>query len=127
VLVVDDERSFLKLAQKRLTKRNLDVETAESGPEALEYLDAHPVDVVILDVRIPGMSGIETLKEIRRRHPDVEVIMLTGHGSMRSGIEGISLGAYDYMLKPFEIDDLLARIRAAHEHADLRRRAGEER
>lgn len=120
ILVVDDEHDFLKLIKRRLTKRNVDVETVTNGEEALAFLAEHPVDVVILDVRMPGMSGIDVLKEIRKRFRDVEVIMLTGHGSMQSGIEGISLGAYDYILKPFSIDNLLDRIRAAYEHARLR-------
>ncbi len=122
VLVVDDEPDFLKLVKRRLTKRNLEVDTASSGEEALEFLRRGDVDVVILDVRMPGLDGIETLKEIRKRFRDTAVIMLTGHGSMQSGIEGISHGAYDYILKPFAIDDLLERVRAAHEHARLRRR-----
>ncbi|AMK10943.1 MAG: sigma-54-dependent transcriptional regulator [Pseudodesulfovibrio sp.] len=120
ILVVDDEHDFLKLIKRRLTKRNVDVETVTNGEDALAFLAEHPVDVVILDVRMPGLSGIDTLKEIRKRFRDLEVIMLTGHGSMQSGIEGINLGAYDYILKPFSIDNLLDRIRAAHEHARLR-------
>lgn len=125
VLVVDDEQDFLKLIQRRLGKRNVDVVTAPGGREALELLREQPVDVVVLDVRMPGMNGIETLKEIRKRYRGTEVIMLTGHGSMQSGIEGISHGAYDYILKPFSIDDLLERIRAAHEHAQLKTGGGE--
>jgi DNA-binding response OmpR family regulator len=125
VLVVDDEPDFLKLIKRRLTKRNLDVDTAASGEEALEFLRNGNVDVVILDVRMPGLDGIETLKEIRKRFRETSVIMLTGHGSMQSGIEGISHGAYDYILKPFSIDDLLERIRAAFEHAQLRRKEGD--
>ena len=125
VLVVDDEPDFLKLIKRRLTKRNLDVDTALSGEEALEFLRGGTVDVAILDVRMPGLDGIETLKEIRKRFRDTAVIMLTGHGSMQSGIEGISHGAYDYILKPFSIDDLLERIRAAFEHAQLRRKDGD--
>jgi DNA-binding response OmpR family regulator len=120
ILVVDDEPDFLKLIERRLTKRNVDVETVGTGEEALAFLKNTPVDVVVLDVRMPGMNGIETLKEIRKRFRDVEVILLTGHGSMQSGVEGISQGAYDYILKPFSIDNLLERIRAAHEHARLR-------
>ena len=82
------------------------------------------MDVAILDVRMPGLSGIETLKEMRKRFRGTEVIMLTGHGSVQSGIEGMSHGAYDYVLKPFSIDDLLERIRAACEHARLKREGG---
>ncbi|WP_319466343.1 response regulator [uncultured Pseudodesulfovibrio sp.] len=124
VLVVDDEPDFLKLIKRRLGKRNIDVHVAESGHQALDFLSESTADVVVLDVKMPGMSGIETLKEVRRRHNEIEVIMLTGHGSMQSGIEGISHGAYDYMLKPFSIDDLLERIRAAYEHGRLKLRDG---
>ena len=125
ILVVDDEPDFLKLIERRLTKRNVDVDTVGTGEEALVFLKNTPVDVVVLDVRMPGMNGIETLKEIRKRFREVEVILLTGHGSMQSGVEGISQGAYDYILKPFSIDNLLERIRAAHEHARLRRQRRE--
>lgn len=123
VLVVDDEPDFLKLVRRRLCKRNVDVAVVPGGREALDFLSDTPVDVVILDVRMPGLNGIETLKEIKKRHTETEVIMLTGHGSMQSGIEGMNHGAYDYILKPFAIDDLLERIRAAHEHARLRKDA----
>eukprot|EP00828_Plagiopyla_frontata_P011561 TRINITY_DN16402_c0_g1_i1.p3 TRINITY_DN16402_c0_g1~~TRINITY_DN16402_c0_g1_i1.p3 ORF type:complete len:131 (-),score=62.51 TRINITY_DN16402_c0_g1_i1:269-661(-) len=124
VLVVDDELDFLKLIKRRLERRNLDVFVVPGGKEALEFLKDHPVDVAILDVRMPGLSGIETLKEMRKRFSDTEVIMLTGHGSVQSGIEGMSHGAYDYVLKPFSIDDLLERIRAACEHARLKKEGG---
>ncbi|NDV19862.1 response regulator [Pseudodesulfovibrio sp. JC047] len=121
VLVVDDEPDFLKLIQRRLAKRNVDVDVATSGESALEQLRKNSVDVVILDVKMPGLSGIETLKEIRKRFGNIAVIMLTGHGSVKSGIDGMSHGAYDYILKPFSIDDLLERIRAASEHSRLKR------
>lgn len=121
VLVVDDEPDFLKLIKRRLSKRNIDVDVATSGEVALESLRKSPVDVVILDVKMPGLSGIETLKEIRKRFGGLSVIMLTGHGSVKSGIDGMSHGAYDYILKPFSIDDLLERIRAASEHSRLKK------
>lgn len=121
VLVVDDEPDFLKLIRRRLERRNMEVFVVPGGREALDFLAETPVDVAILDVRMPGMDGIETLKEMRKRFRSVEVIMLTGHGSVQSGIEGMSHGAYDYVLKPFSIDDLLERIRAACEHARLKK------
>lgn len=124
VLVVDDELDFLKLIKRRLERRNVDVFVAPGGKEALEFMKDNPVDVAILDVRMPGLNGIETLKEMRKRFRDTEVIMLTGHGSVQSGIEGMSHGAYDYVLKPFSIDDLLERIRAACEHARLQKEGG---
>ncbi len=119
VLVVDDETDFIDLFVKRFRMRNLEVAAVGGGPQALEHLREHDTDVVVLDVRMPGMDGMETLREIKKRHPSVEVIMLTGHGSVQSGIEGMSCGAYDYVMKPFKIDDLLERIRRAHEHGLL--------
>ncbi len=123
VLIVDDEKEFRQLFVKRFSLRNLDVDSAGSGKEALEALGRKTFDVVVLDVRMPGMDGIETLKEIKKRHPGIEVIMLTGHGSVKSGIEGMSHGAFDYVLKPFKIDDLLERILKAHERRRLSRGA----
>lgn len=115
VLVVDDEIDFLDLFVKRFRKRGLDVASVSSGPDALDHLDTHPVDVVVLDVKMPRMNGIETLKEIRKRHPLVEVIMLTGHGSVESGLQGMSHGAYDYVMKPFDLEDLFYKIGKAYE------------
>lgn len=121
VLVVDDEDDFIDLFVKRFRMRNLEVAAVNSGPQALDHLQSHDVDVVVLDVRMPGMDGMQTLREIKKRYPGVEVVMLTGHGSVQSGIEGISFGAYDYVMKPFKIDDLLQRIRRAYEHGRLKR------
>ncbi len=116
VLVVDDEPDFLDLFVKRFSKRGFSVAAADSGPAALQYLANNPVDVVILDVKMPRMNGIEVLKEIKKLYPLVEVIMLTGHGSVESGLQGISHGAYDYMMKPFQLDELIYKITKAHEH-----------
>ncbi len=115
VLVVDDEADFLELAAKRFRKRDLDVAVAGDGMEALRYLGKHDADVVILDVKMPNMSGLETLREIKKRHPLVEVILLTGHGTVESGIQGMNYGAYDYVMKPFNMDDILFRIGKACE------------
>lgn len=119
VLVVDDETDFLELFVKRFSKRNLDVSCAGNGLAALEFLQNTAVDVVILDVKMPKMDGIEALKEIKKRYPLIEVIMLTGHGSVDSGIQGMSHGAYDYVMKPFKIDDLLFKIHKAFERKVL--------
>jgi len=115
VMVVDDEPDFLETIVKLLSKRNLKVVGAESGEKALELLENEPFDVVVLDIRMPGMDGIETLREIKKRKPSTEVIMLTGHGSIESGLQGLQLGAYDYVMKPAELDDLIERIRKAFE------------
>jgi len=121
VLVVDDETDFTTLFAKRFSKRGMEVATAASGREGLDWLASHEADVVVLDVMMPGMDGIETLKEIKKRHPGVEVVMLTGHGSVDSGLKGLSLGAFDYVMKPFEIEDMIERITKACDRARINR------
>jgi len=115
VLVVDDEVDFLETIVKRLQDRNLDVSGVESGEAALKFLDGQEVDVVVLDVRMPGLDGIDTLKEIKKGKPLIEVIMLTGHASVESGIQGMQLGAFDYVMKPVPLDELLDKMRQAYE------------
>lgn len=115
VLVVDDEDDFRETMVNRLRKRNIDVTGAESGEKALELIDKYLFDVVILDVKMPGMDGVETLREMKRKRPLMEVIMLTGHASVESGIEGMKLGAFDYVLKPADFDDLFNKMRRAYE------------
>lgn len=119
VLVVDDEADFLETIVKRLKKRKVDVTGVSSGIEALEILEVQHFDVVILDVRMPGMDGIETLKELKKRRPLMEVIMLTGHASVESGMQGMQLGAFDFVIKPADIDDLLDRVRQAFERKSI--------
>ena len=113
IMLVDDEERFLSTTQKLLTKKGIDAVTAASGAEALETLNHRYIHVVILDVKMPGMDGNETLKEIKRRFPLVEVIMLTGHATVESAIDGLKSGATDYLMKPTEIDDLIAKAREA--------------
>jgi len=113
-MLVDDEKDFLETLCKRLTKRKLDVTSANSGREAIAKIQEFPVDVVVLDVRMPGMNGIETLKEIKKIKPSVEVIMLTAHADVQVAIEGMELGAFDYLMKPMEIDDLLYKLQDAY-------------
>ena len=115
MLVVDDEQDFLETILKRLKARKIEVTGVESGYKALEFLDSHDVDVTILDVKMPGMDGIETLREIKKRKPLVEVIMLTGHASVESGIQGMQLGAFDYVMKPVALDELLEKVRQAYD------------
>lgn len=108
VLLVDDEVGFVDTMTKRLTKRELAVFSAYSGHEALEKLKAHPnIEVVVLDVKMPGMDGNETLTEIKKHYPIKEVIMLTGHATVESAIEGMKQGAFDYLMKPCDIDTLV--------------------
>jgi DNA-binding NtrC family response regulator len=133
VLLVDDEASFVETLSKRIAKRNLKVSSALSGLEALDKLKAgggtSKFDVVILDVKMPGMDGLETLAAIKQKHPNMEVIMLTGHATVESAIEGMKAGAFDYLMKPCDIDLLLAKIDRAvvkkreHEEKILQARA----
>lgn len=120
ILIIDDEEEFVSLIVKRLGKRGLAAAGVTSGRKGLEHLEAHPVDVVILDVMMPDLNGLETLKEIKKHHPTVEVIMLTGHGSVKTGLEGMSYGAFDYVLKPYNLDELLQKINTAAERKTLR-------
>ncbi len=119
VLIVDDEQDFLETIVKRLLRRKVDVTGVDSGREAVRILQEQSFDVVILDVRMPGMDGIETLMEIKKRSPLTEVIMLTGHGSIQLGIKGMQLGAFDYVIKPAEFDDLFEKINQAAERKML--------
>jgi DNA-binding NtrC family response regulator len=107
LLLVDDESDFRNTLLKRMQRRNVDVQGVDSGASALSWLETHPTDVVILDVRMPGMDGIETLREIKKHHPLTEVIMLTGHASIEVAIEGMEMGAFDYLMKPMDMDELL--------------------
>jgi len=114
VMLVDDEVPFVETMKKRLEKRNVNIIMAFSGEEALNILESHQhTDVVILDVKMPGMDGIETLGKIRKAFPLIEVIMLTGHGTIESAIEGMKLGAFDYLMKPCEIEQLMAKVQDA--------------
>ena len=113
VLLVDDEPDLLDFLAKRLERRGFDVRTAQGGLEALEFMERFTPDVVVLDVLMPGMDGMATLRELRRRFPRVEVVMLTGHGSTESALQGMELGAYDYLLKPVAIGDLVQKIEEA--------------
>ena len=114
VMLVDDEAPFVETMTKRLEKRDLTVMAAYSGQEALDMLVKHRnVDVVILDVKMPGLDGIETLREIKKAYPLIEVVMLTGHATVESAIEGMKLGAYDYLMKPCDIDQLMKKVQDA--------------
>jgi DNA-binding NtrC family response regulator len=114
IMLVDDEERFLSTTQKLLSKKGYDAVTASSGRLALDQLDQKQVHVVILDVKMPGMDGIETLKAIKHRHPMVEVIMLTGHATVESAVQGLKSGASDYLMKPADIDDLVSRAEEAY-------------
>ena len=114
VLLVDDEVPFVEAMSRRLKKRDISIVTSFSGSEALDVLEKdRSVEVTILDVKMPGMDGIETLGEIRKRFPLVEVIMLTGHATVETGIEGMKLGAFDYLMKPCDMDVLMDKLKEA--------------
>jgi len=121
VLIVDDEAEFVDTLVKRLRKRQLDATGVTSGEAALELLNATPVDVVALDVKMPGMNGLDVLREIKQKHKLVEVVMLTGHASVEVAVEGMDLGAFDYLMKPIQIDELVYKI----QDACKRKRLGE--
>ena len=111
VLLVDDEEAFVDALTRRLSRRKLDVKSVYNGQDALDTLGKDKLlEVVILDVKMPGMDGIETLKRIKTEFPLVEVVMLTGHATVESAIEGMKLGAFDYLMKPCDIDDLVAKV-----------------
>jgi DNA-binding NtrC family response regulator len=107
LLLVDDEADFRNTLLKRMKRRDVDVNGVDSGEAALAWLESHAVDVVILDVSMPGLGGIDTLRAIKSRHPLIEVIMLSGHASMEVAIEGMEMGAFDYLMKPMDMDELL--------------------
>lgn len=126
VLLVDDESEFLETLVKRLRKRKLIANGVASGEDALEELKKNPVDIVILDVKMPGMSGLETLRRVKKEYPLTEVIMLTGHASMEVAIEGMDVGAFDYLMKPIDIDELLYKIQDAYKRKCLNEKTGSE-
>ena len=113
ILIVDDEKEYVDVLTERLDIRGLDVTGALSGEEALSVLGRQPVDVVLLDVMMPGMDGIETLVEIRKRHPGISVIMLSGHAQMETAVKGMELGACDYLVKPVDFNELFYKIEDA--------------
>ena len=117
-LFVDDEVEFLELMHKRLTRRGMDVVTAPDGQTALHLLDqamqeGQTFDIVVMDVRMPGMDGLETLRHMKEKAPKIPVILLTGHACMGVAVQGLDLGAYDYMLKPVAISELIIKMEEA--------------
>jgi len=114
VLFVDDEIEFLETLIKRMRKRGIAASSAKSGEEALGFLAENNADIIVLDVRMPGMDGIQTLREIKKKSPLIEVIMLTGHASLEVAREGMELGAFDYLMKPIDIDELIYKLEDAY-------------
>jgi len=121
VLLVDDEEDFAAALAERLRLRGIAVDTAYDGETALEKVTSYDPQVVVLDVMMPGIGGLAVLQRIKAQRPATEVILLTGKGSTRDGIEGMRLGAYDYLIKPVQIDELIAKMKRSEE-----RRVGKE-
>ena len=114
VLVVDDESDFAETIVKRLQKRGLEAESVPSGEAALAMMKEKRFDVVLMDIKMPGgMDGIETFREMKKIQPLTEVIFLTGHATLESSVEGMKLGAFDYLIKPVKLDDLLPKLAEA--------------
>ena len=118
LLLVDDERGFVDIISKRMGKRNIEVTKAFSGTEGIRALRGQDFDVAVLDLKMEDMDGIEVLKIFKKIVPEKPVIMLTGHGSEQAAREGIQFGAFDYLTKPCELEDLIHKI---HEAIDTRR------
>lgn len=118
VLLVDDEKDFVEMLALRLNELGERAFSSFSGRECLDVLEEKAIDVVILDIKMPGMDGIETLREIKRRFPLVEVILLTGHGTTETAVEGMKLGAFDYLLKPADFDALMMKLEGARKRRD---------
>lgn len=113
ILLVDDEKDFLAVMSERMTARGMDVTTAESAQEALAQVESGSFDAIVLDLMMPGVDGIETLKAIKQRKPELQVILLSGHATLEKGIEAMKLGAMDFVEKPANIDELTNRIKKA--------------
>ena len=113
VLLIDNEEEFVSALSERLMLRGIETECALNGEEALARLVEKEFEVVILDVMMPGLGGLEVLRQIKTTHPNTQVILLTGHGSTREGIEGMRLGAFDYLIKPVDIEEMLAKMKEA--------------
>ena len=111
ILLVDDEEEFVKTLSERLVLRGLATQVATDGESALSRIETNPPNVVVLDVLMPGMDGLMVLERIKNALPELPVILLTGHGSTKDGIRGMQLGASDYLMKPIDIDSLIAKIR----------------
>jgi DNA-binding NtrC family response regulator len=116
LLIVDDEKDFVNILSKRIKRRNIDVAKAFSGAEAIQALRGQEFDVAVLDLKMEDMDGIEVLKMLKIMDPKLAVIMLTGHGSAEAAEQGIKLGAFDYLTKPCELEELLKKIMAAYAH-----------
>lgn len=113
ILLVDDEKEFLEVMSDRMTARGMDVSTAESAQEALQKVETGGYDAIVLDLQMPGVDGIETLKALKRNRPELQVILLSGHATLEKGVEAMKLGAMDFLEKPADLNELTEKIRKA--------------
>lgn len=113
VLIVDDEAELVSALKERLNLRGFAADGVTTGVEALRHLETEPCDVVLLDMKMPGLGGLEVIRRIKEQKPNLEVVLLTGHGSVNSVEEGMALGAFDYLMKPVKIDNLVRILTAA--------------
>ncbi len=113
ILLVDDEQEFVTTLAERLELRGMHVDMAMDGETALSIIETDPPQVVVLDVMMPGLSGMEVLERIKAMDPKIQVILLTGHGATKDGIKGMQLGAFDYLIKPVDIDELIEKLNEA--------------
>lgn len=118
ILIVDDEEDFTDILALRLSDAGETVFKAYSGVDCLKKLESEIIDVIVLDIKMPGMDGIETLREIKRKYPLIEVILLTGHGTTDTAVEGMRIGAFDYLLKPADFSELKKKIAAAQQQKE---------
>lgn len=118
VLIVDDEDELVSAIEERLNLRGFDAKGVTTGTEALAYLETTPCDVVLLDVKMPGIGGLEVIRRIKAERPKLEVILLSGHGAAHDVENGMALGAFDYLMKPVDIDVLVRTLLAAANRAE---------
>jgi len=116
VLLVDDEERFLKTTKKIFEKKGIEILTASNGRDALRILEQFPADVVVLDIKMPGIDGVRVLKKIKESHAHVQVIMLTGHATVKNAVMGVKLGAFDYLMKPCDPMVLAEKINEAYQN-----------
>ncbi|MEA1946208.1 MAG: response regulator [Thermodesulfobacteriota bacterium] len=113
ILLVDDEEEFVTTLAERLELRGLQARSALNGEDALHMIEAETPQIVILDVMMPGLGGFEVLRRIKAQHPQISVILLTGRGSEKEGVKGMELGAFDYLMKPLNIEELIKKMQEA--------------
>jgi DNA-binding response OmpR family regulator len=122
VLLVDDEEEFVSTLAERLELRNITTLIATDGGQALQIIQTDEPPVVVLDVMMPGIGGLDVLQQIKHNHPEIQIILLTGQGSTKDGIKGMRMGAFDYMVKPVQIEDLIEKMKEAYDASKLKSR-----